>query len=82
MQNSHVHKKKLIKKLKRKKNKVWTGYSVVPSKLVSYLNCNENFWISELKSELVDSKNDPGSHITVAKHKSSVGECLVARQVA
>lgn len=24
-------------------NKVSTGYSVVPSKLVSYLNCNEDF---------------------------------------
>ena len=38
--------------------------------------------MSELKSELVDSKTDPGSHMTVAKHKSSVGEYLVARQVA
>lgn len=69
-------------KIEKKKNKVSTGYSTVPSKLVSYLNCNENFSISELKSELVDSKTDPGSHMTVAKHKSSVGECLVARQVA
>ena len=30
-------------KIEKKKNKVLTGYSTVPSKLVSYLNCNENF---------------------------------------